>query len=308
MIVRVQRVMPGALAVVALAGCDAVFGLAEPGDAGASAVDGGVSGGPDAPLPPAGRCTQPGQEILLPVVADTYLRADYVAHGGEPVAYVAGGTAMLVRFDPGNDVFDQITLALDQADQSTACGVGGGCGPCPVPVRGQLNLYYVRPDWDEATATSAQRGAGLPWAAPGAGGTDRSMQVATVLFSGGTVSVPVSPTSTPDGWPAGLSLLVESDATTAATFATREAAPTCGTAQPPRATGRCASGLCGNDVMEPGESCDDGNVTAGDGCSEACQLEATCGNGITEVGEQCDDGNNTSSDGCANCMLEPVPL
>jgi cysteine-rich repeat protein len=33
-------------------------------------------------------------------------------------------------------------------------------------------------------------------------------------------------------------------------------------------------GDCGNGVVEePGEECDDGNVTSGDGCSSACQLE-----------------------------------
>jgi cysteine-rich repeat protein len=31
---------------------------------------------------------------------------------------------------------------------------------------------------------------------------------------------------------------------------------------------------CGNNVPEPGEECDDGNTTAGDGCSPTCQHEA----------------------------------
>jgi cysteine-rich repeat protein len=30
---------------------------------------------------------------------------------------------------------------------------------------------------------------------------------------------------------------------------------------------------CGNDLVEPGEACDDGNTDDGDGCSAACQLE-----------------------------------
>jgi cysteine-rich repeat protein len=30
---------------------------------------------------------------------------------------------------------------------------------------------------------------------------------------------------------------------------------------------------CGNDVVDPGETCDDGNHLAGDGCSPGCQLE-----------------------------------
>lgn len=31
--------------------------------------------------------------------------------------------------------------------------------------------------------------------------------------------------------------------------------------------------VCGNNAVEAGESCDDGNTTAGDGCSERCALE-----------------------------------
>jgi len=33
--------------------------------------------------------------------------------------------------------------------------------------------------------------------------------------------------------------------------------------------------VCGNEVVEAGESCDDGNVLAGDGCSSLCALEGT---------------------------------
>ena len=34
---------------------------------------------------------------------------------------------------------------------------------------------------------------------------------------------------------------------------------------------------CGNGVIEPGETCDDGNTTSGDGCSATCQIEGPCG-------------------------------
>ena len=33
------------------------------------------------------------------------------------------------------------------------------------------------------------------------------------------------------------------------------------------------STLCGNNITEFGEQCDDGNVTAGDGCDAYCQRE-----------------------------------
>ena len=76
--------------------------------------------------------------------------------------------------------------------------------------------------------------------------------------------------------------------------------------------------LCGNGVLDPGEDCDDGNGSGGDGCSPLCQLEghwlcpvagqrcqrvATCGDGILTSDEVCDDGNNTDGDGCsADCQ------
>ncbi|MFH2006072.1 MAG: DNRLRE domain-containing protein [bacterium] len=65
--------------------------------------------------------------------------------------------------------------------------------------------------------------------------------------------------------------------------------------------------VCGNNEVEIGEECDDGNTTAGDGCSATCLLETpvVCGNGLIDVGEECDDGNAASGDGCsATCLLE----
>jgi cysteine-rich repeat protein len=72
------------------------------------------------------------------------------------------------------------------------------------------------------------------------------------------------------------------------------------------------SGVCGNDILEAGEDCDDGNTTDGDGCSSTCQIEpaSTCGDGTIDYvnGEQCDDGNTTDGDGCSSaCQIEPPP-
>ena len=62
---------------------------------------------------------------------------------------------------------------------------------------------------------------------------------------------------------------------------------------------------CGNGRLDPGEACDDGNMTACDGCTAMCQVER-CGNGVQECAETCDDGNTVSGDGCsATCMFEP---
>jgi cysteine-rich repeat protein len=67
---------------------------------------------------------------------------------------------------------------------------------------------------------------------------------------------------------------------------------------------------CGNDIVEPGEQCDDGNAADGDGCSASCRIETpspVCGNGIVETGEQCDDGNTANDDGCSSiCLLEAL--
>jgi cysteine-rich repeat protein len=50
---------------------------------------------------------------------------------------------------------------------------------------------------------------------------------------------------------------------------------------------------------------DDGNTTAGDGCSGSCLLER-CGNNTVDAPlEDCDDGNTLNGDGCsAFCRFE----
>jgi large repetitive protein len=80
---------------------------------------------------------------------------------------------------------------------------------------------------------------------------------------------------------------------------------------------------CGNGVIDPGESCDDGNRRPGDGCEQDCCQEFNfmccdnlgcwvsahrpchCGDGFVEPGEQCDDGNLIFGDGCNGyCEIE----
>jgi uncharacterized repeat protein (TIGR03806 family) len=65
--------------------------------------------------------------------------------------------------------------------------------------------------------------------------------------------------------------------------------------------------VCGDGFLTPPEACDDGNLSNGDGCSVACEIEVppACGDGNVDSGEQCDDGNLTSGDGCtAGCAIE----
>lgn len=61
--------------------------------------------------------------------------------------------------------------------------------------------------------------------------------------------------------------------------------------------------LCGNGIQEGSEVCD------GAGCSADCSMLLTCGDNDVQAGEQCDDGNTTAWDGCAaSCQLERIAL
>jgi cysteine-rich repeat protein len=77
--------------------------------------------------------------------------------------------------------------------------------------------------------------------------------------------------------------------------------------------------VCGDGVSAGAEGCDDGNATAGDGCSALCAVEpgytcngapsacaTTCGDGVKAGAEECDDGNaNGSNAPCsATCTAQ----
>ncbi|MDF1561545.1 MAG: DUF4215 domain-containing protein [Deltaproteobacteria bacterium] len=70
---------------------------------------------------------------------------------------------------------------------------------------------------------------------------------------------------------------------------------------------------CGNTTLDPGEGCEDGNLSINDACPSGpqgtCQ-EAFCGDGFAWVdgfgaAEECDDGNDLPGDGCFQCQVEP---
>ena len=64
---------------------------------------------------------------------------------------------------------------------------------------------------------------------------------------------------------------------------------------------------CGDGNLDPGEDCDDGNLSDDDACTSAC-VEAFCGDGLTWLGrEDCDDGNAVDDDGCTNACVERFP-
>ncbi len=59
-----------------------------------------------------------------------------------------------------------------------------------------------------------------------------------------------------------------------------------------------ATGMCGDGVVDVGETCDDDNLVDGDGCDSNC-TPTGCGNGIVTAGEACDDGNVAGGDCCS---------
>jgi len=70
--------------------------------------------------------------------------------------------------------------------------------------------------------------------------------------------------------------------------------------------GGCATSVCGNEVVERGESCDDGNTIGLDGCNARCTSTEQCGNRLVDPGEDCDDGEETST--CtAGCTFIKCP-
>ncbi len=102
--------------------------------------------------------------------------------------------------------------------------------------------------------------------------------------------------------------------------------------------------VCGNERIDIGETCDDGNTAGGDGCSSMCQTEidmcpaipgvqvsmmdcmpifdmcsimpmmpgcpgvSICGNGTVETPETCDDGNQFNGDGCSAMCRTEIPV
>ena len=80
--------------------------------------------------------------------------------------------------------------------------------------------------------------------------------------------------------------------------------------------------VCGDRVVDPGEECDDGNLTAGDGCGPTCRLEVPTASTTTTMPanrcvtsgglpRDCDDGNPCTADRCdavAGCLHDPAPF
>lgn len=69
----------------------------------------------------------------------------------------------------------------------------------------------------------------------------------------------------------------------------------------------CQLRRCGDGVRDAGETCDDGNIVSGDGCSGDCASDERCGNGYVDIvrNEACDDGNQIDADDCSNACRLP---
>ncbi len=67
-------------------------------------------------------------------------------------------------------------------------------------------------------------------------------------------------------------------------------------------------GECGNNEIETGEQCDDGNLDDDDACLSNCR-KAKCGDGIVFIDvEECDDANDNDEDGCtSDCTIKTPP-
>ena len=291
-----MRVRPVWIVAVAVGGCDVVLGLGEPGQ---------PAPGPVAPP----RCLVPGDYVEMPLLADTYLvDGDPLPRGGEPLTHLGGGALVLLRFDAGDVAFDEVQLKLTAPTHAVGCGAPGECAPCTSATGGTFAVHRARPDWEERAATYTSRTSAEAWSTPGVGGEDRSTVAGQASLMGTTLTA-VLP-SFPAGsavWPRGLAIMVTSDAGgETALLGAREAMNSCGTTPAPQLIARCTvASSCGDMVVDPTETCDDGNPSAGDGCSDACQRESVCGDGLLEPPEQCDDTNTVGGDGCSSaCTFE----
>ncbi|APR76272.1 PE-PGRS virulence associated protein [Minicystis rosea] len=69
-------------------------------------------------------------------------------------------------------------------------------------------------------------------------------------------------------------------------------------------TNGCKTPTCGDGIVQAGEACDDGNQVETDACLNDCKA-ASCGDGFVQAGvEECDDGNATAGDGCTACKVD----
>jgi len=75
--------------------------------------------------------------------------------------------------------------------------------------------------------------------------------------------------------------------------------------QPGACRTNCMPAGCADRVVDPGEACDDGNRTSGDGCAASCLKIERCGDGVIDpIAEQCDEGVNNSDTAANRCRTD----
>jgi cysteine-rich repeat protein len=273
--------------------------------------------------------------------------AQIVAFGGGD-----GGTGAAIDLEAGPLL--TITAPIDVGNPR---GDGGSIAATADEVRVQAELNANGDGGDISLGTRRPLATTVAGPVTITGNVHASGASGSIFVEGCDVSVPAAGRLTTDGAPGGENFLQASgQMTIAGTLSARsdgrnllqfrDRAPVLGpnitpaAIQQPTPTLRPCAGVpvCGNGVREPGEECDDDNLTACDGCSATCQLEVcgdgraecteacddgnavdgdacdtnctrpACGNGIVAGAEQCDDGNTVSGDGCtANCRIECAP-
>jgi len=198
-------------------------------------------------------------------------------------AGIACGSDCSEVYPPGTVV----TLTAIAASGSRFAGwTGGGCtgtGTCVVTVNAAM---MVVAQFDRlCTLTVARLGAGAGTVTSNPSGISCGADCTEDYVCGTPVQLTAAPNgSTFFGWSNGCtgtgacSVTLTTSTTINATFT-----------------------KCGNNVVEPGEECDDGNATNGDNCEANCTLPR-CGNGIIDPsrGETCDDANANNNDACTN--------
>lgn len=203
--------------------------------------------------------------------------------------------------------------------------------PLATAVGSKINLTTAASDLDAgATLTYAWTATGGSFAAAAAATTEYTCsaggpQTLTLTVSDGnctdvtTIAVNC------------IAVLCGNGAVDAASGETCDGAPVGGVACP----ADCTLPVCGDGVMEGGETCDDANTSNGDNCPSTCRLAvcgnstveagedcdppaanscsatckflSACGNGRVDQGETCDDGNTAAGDGCSpTCAVEAI--
>lgn len=261
------------------------------------------------PAEPIGTASSNLSAAASNVLSISDLYTDQGAWGANGVTY-SNAADRCVRLRPTSPQSDKVLVRFDVSGIN--CGTvasaflnvttrdeSGAAGNFDLTVRRLLRAYGTGVGWKYAST-------GVLWDAVGANGAgDVSAASASFHVGSGTVAHSVDITSLVASWWTGApahGLIIASPGDHAwVVQGSMSLTVTC--AEPPP--------VCGDGAKTGAETCDDGNVYPGDGCSSSCSVEpgfacdptchTVCGDGIVAGSEGCDDGNVSNTDGCAAC-------